>query len=109
MLAMILALMAATSCFGRLELLESSCASICAAVRMCVARAEKSGWSAACVFPLVPKVERRGSGLFDLLISMSEVRGVDMVVRDDIVFAPLEERGMGGFVDIAGPGNGVRG
>src|SRR5690606_21963734 len=45
MLAMMRALIAATSCLGLFPLVASSCASICEAVRMCIASAEKSGWS----------------------------------------------------------------
>ncbi|KAL2126325.1 hypothetical protein VTI74DRAFT_1177 [Chaetomium olivicolor] len=76
MLAMMRARMAATSWRGRLPLVASSWASICEAVRMWMARAEKSGWSTELFRELWRTVIfRRRGGLIDPE-EPSEVRGV---------------------------------
>jgi hypothetical protein len=85
-LAIIFAFIAATSLFGLFPPLASSCANMFAAVRMCVANAERSGLS------LLGRNDFLGTGLSDRV--GSEDRGVppreDMVER---LFAPLEDLG----------------
>jgi len=83
MLAMILALIAATSAFGLFPLVASNWASICDAVRICVARAEKSGWSPE----FVPRafgasVVFLEGGLDDLDVEIPELRGVVRLVTE---------------------------
>lgn len=66
---------------------------------MCVASAEKSGWSAVCWFRIIGSVilRRRGPGLLDRDVDAAELRGVPSdkavgaVALDDVGAPAMEE------------------